>query len=194
MGPSVYFSVIDEVARHNRSALGKIIILQLISLATQQPAALLEIVHEGTGRPVVSGHPEIFISLSHSGTSLACAATLAGPVGVDIEIARSGRNVVDIAAFAFGPAEQKRAAREGADGFYRIWTLREAIAKAEGIGLAQAADRQDRVDSGPDTGDWRWQDWHVSHRILEPGKHLSLAVQAAELDTVDWRYVTPSGV
>ncbi|MDY0873323.1 4'-phosphopantetheinyl transferase family protein [Dongia rigui] len=192
MSPTVYFTVIDDVARQNRSALGKIILLQCIRLATQQPNGLFEMTHEPAGRPVVSGHPEIFISLSHSATSLACAGTLAGPLGIDLEIERSGRNVADIAAFAFGPAEQKRVARDGTDGFYRIWTLREAIAKAEGIGLVQVADRQDRVDTGPDSGEWRWRDWHLARHVVAPGRHLALAVQAARADAMAWRYFTPT--
>jgi phosphopantetheinyl transferase len=190
----VYFTVIDNVARQKRVVAAKSIILQSISLAMGQLNPALELANEPSGRPVVLGHPEIFISLSHSRTSLACAATFAGPVGIDLEIVRRGRNLGDIAALAFGPAEQVRAARDGPDGFYRIWTLREAIAKAEGIGLAHAADRQDRVASGPDTGDWRWHHWHLAHRLLDHGKYLALATRAPEIEAVDWRYFTPTGV
>lgn len=142
----------------------------------------------------MAGHPEIFISLSHSHASLACAATRLGPVGIDLEVARPHRDLAGIAGFAFGPKEQSRAAAEGADGFYRIWTLREAIAKADGIGLAQAADRNDRVESGPATGDWCWQGWHLTHRVLDPGKHLAIAVRAPAVDAIDWCWFRPTGV
>lgn len=190
MSPTVYFSVIDDIDRHHRSAAGKSFVLQAISRAAGEDNLNFHISHEPGGKPYVTGHSEIFISLSHSRTSLACAATLLGPVGIDIEIVRPHRDLAGIAAFAFGPNERIRSGSSGADGFYRIWTLREAMAKAEGIGLARAADRQDRVDSGPDTGDWRWQDWHLSHRILAPGKHLALAAQAPAADGVEWRYFT----
>ncbi|MBI2255702.1 MAG: 4'-phosphopantetheinyl transferase superfamily protein [Proteobacteria bacterium] len=165
----------------------------MVRIILGQPKASFEIAAEASGKPVVTGHPEIFISISHSQASLACAATQIGPIGIDLEIARPHRDLAGIAAFAFGPREQIRIAQEGADGFYRIWTLREAIAKANGIGLIEAADRRDRVESGPVTGDWRWQDWHLTHRILAPGRHLAIAVHAPAVEIIDWRRVTPNG-
>jgi hypothetical protein len=60
-----------------------------------------------------------------------------------------------IAAAAFGPAEARRVAADGAPGFYRIWTLKEAMAKASGAGIAEVADRTDRVPDGPPQGIWR---------------------------------------
>ena len=38
--------------------------------------------------------------------------------------------------------------KEGITEFYRIWTLREAIAKATGEGLVMAMDGVDRVGGG----------------------------------------------
>lgn len=192
MGPAVYFTVIDGVTPQRRSSRGKEIVLQSIREILGQPQARFEIAHAANGRPIVSGHPEVFISITHSQTSLACVVSLIGPAGIDLEVPRPHRDLAGIAAFAFGPKERARADAEGPDGFYRIWTLREAIAKADGSGLAQAADRQDRVDFGPMTGDWHWQGWHLTHRLPAPGKHLAIAVLAPSVARVDWRYITPS--
>ena len=158
-----------------------------------QPDGSFDIVRDPAGRPLVANEPGIFVSLSHSQASLACAATHVGPIGIDLEVPRPQRDLAGIAAFAFGPKEQIRAAA-GPAAFYRIWTLREAIAKATGVGLAQAADRQDRVDGGPETGAWRWQDWHLTHRMPEPGTHLAIALLGPQADAVDWRYFTPNDV
>jgi 4'-phosphopantetheinyl transferase len=191
--PPVYFTVIDEDDPPKRSFVGKNICLQLVRLISGQPDAHFDLAAEPSGRPMVMGRPDIFISISHSRGTLACAATFAGPLGIDLEIARPDRDLSGIAAFAFGPGERQRAAAEGPDGFYRIWTLREAIAKAEGVGLAQVADRLDRVDTGPGVGDWCWQGWHLTHRILGPGKHLAIAAFAPHVDGLEWCRVTPNG-
>jgi 4'-phosphopantetheinyl transferase len=191
--PAVYFTLLDGIDGPKRSVVGKTVVLQLVRSISGEPDAGFEIAAEPGGRPVVVGRPDLFISISHSRTSLACAVTFAGPLGIDLEIARPGRDLAGIATFAFGPGEQQRAAADGPDGFYRIWTLREAIAKADGIGLAQVADRQDRVDAGPNVGDWCWQGWHLTHRILAPGKHLAIAALAPQIEGVEWRCVTLNG-
>ncbi len=186
MRPAVYFTILSNIERQRQSLVAKNVILQCIKFVSGQPNKNFEIAAEPSGRPIVVGRPDIFVSLSHSKASLACAATMAGPLGIDLETAQAGRAFDAIAAFGFGPAEARRAAKEGPVGFYRIWTLREAISKAEGLGLAQATDGQDRVETGPAIGDWRWQDWHLTHRISSPGTHVALAVRAPQFVAVEW--------
>lgn len=93
------------------------------------------------------------ISLTHSGSIVAAALSDCGALGIDIERHRT-RDVSALAEAAFGPEERAAVLRHGYDAFYRIWTLREAHAKATGIGLAQAADRVDRFTTGPYRGSW----------------------------------------
>jgi phosphopantetheinyl transferase len=120
-----------------------------------------------------------FISLAHTPGWVACAASAVGPLGIDIERHRPGRDHAGIARAAFGPLEQARAGAD-ASAFYRIWTLREAIAKATGEGLKLAADRCDRVHGGPDDGSWRvdldGRCWHLSHQRVEGDLNLATAV------------------
>lgn len=132
-----------------------------------------------SGQPDLAGPRGITlpsVSLSHSRGWVACAASMGGPVGIDIEVRRAGRAIVDIARFAFGPREIDRVAQEGEAGFYRIWTLREALAKATGAGLALAADRCDRFDAGPETGDWTNEidgaPWQFHHQAIDAGSSL----------------------
>lgn len=133
--------------------------------------------------------------MAHSGPLLACAATLLGPIGVDIERPRPGRDLTGIADAAFGPAEIRRSACGGPAAFYRIWTLREAIAKAMGEGLALVADRSDRAAEGPDEGSWRWQDWCLAH-YRQPGDvclALALRPHDATVGEIDWHDITVRG-
>ena len=50
-----------------------------------------------------------------------------------------------MAEATFGPLETQRVGRTGERGFYRIWTVREAMGKATGEGLRLVADRLDRA-------------------------------------------------
>ena len=93
------------------------------------------------------------ISLSFSGW--VAVPNDVGPVGIDVEVHRPRRNFDRLAAAAFGPEEQCLVTADGAPGFYRIWTLKEAMAKASGTGLAEVADRTDRAAGGPKEGAWR---------------------------------------
>lgn len=147
----------------------------------------VEIRSERSGRPYLatnSGHRLPFISLSHSRGWVACAATEIGPIGIDIERPRPGRDHGGISAVAFGPLEQARVTAAGAGAFYRIWTLREAIAKACGQGLALATDGRDRVHDGPDEGEWATTldgtGWALSHRTVESDLSLATAVMLSD--------------
>ena len=95
------------------------------------------------GKPYVAGHPEVQLSLAHSGQVVACASA-GEPVGVDVEEVRP----IDLADFDSWLTEREKrsiaAAAAAADAtdddpvraFYRIWTAREAFAKRDGRGLA----------------------------------------------------------
>ena len=151
------------------------------------PPHEVEICSERSGRPYLAAkgtHRMPFISLSHSRGWIACAATEIGPVGIDIERQRPGRDHGGISSVAFGPLEQARVAEAGARAFYRIWTLREAIAKACGQGLTLATDGRDRVHDGPDEGEWATRldgtGWALSHRVMESDLSLATAVMLSD--------------
>lgn len=81
-------------------------------------------------------------SLSHSGAHAAVIVGAAGSrVGIDIEYTCE-RDVRRLAGFAFAPEELPQldslAAAEARQRFYLLWTLKEAFAKALGIGLLAA--------------------------------------------------------
>jgi 4'-phosphopantetheinyl transferase len=128
------------------------------------------------------------VSISHSCALVACAVSHVGPIGIDIEAHRP-RAYDAIARYGFGAGEQDQVARLGARAFYRIWTLREAMAKATGEGLALAVDGVDRIDPSPEEGCWTSQPaqgpaWRLAHEFLEPGYSLALALPG---QATDWR-------
>lgn len=122
------------------------------------------------------------ISLSHSRGWVACAVCSSAQVGVDVEVARPRRNWRAIAREAFGAGEIERARTERE--FYRIWTLREALAKAEGKGLDRVADGLDRGHLGPLDGTWSTMAEGklrlLHHQSLRSTVFLSVAVVGLE--------------
>lgn len=93
-----------------------------------------------SGKPRLRGVDGLHFNVSHSGGFALVALSRAGPVGVDIEQARAGLDVLDIARLHFAPQEHGGLARLSpgarAAAFYRLWTLKEAVAKAHGDGIA----------------------------------------------------------
>lgn len=134
-----------------------------------------------SGQPQVEnpGSRKIWISFSHSGDWVACGLTTAGPIGIDIEAHKADRNLTEIAKLGFGPYERQRC-QDNIQEFYRIWTCREAIAKATGAGLVQATDHQDYADTGPQSGSWRTGDqaWDLTHMFPVSGLSLACAIRA----------------
>lgn len=110
-----------------------------------------------------------------------------GLVGIDVEQTTGRRDIAAIAEASFGASEREEVARNGCDAFYRIWTLREATAKALGHGLPMVVDRRDRVATTPATGVWSWTmdggGWLLMHDKPTDGVYLSLAAAISNADS-----------
>jgi 4'-phosphopantetheinyl transferase len=128
-------------------------------------------------------------SLSHATGMVACAVTANGDVGVDVECVDRHVEVADIAARFFAPAEAAHLGQLDAaaqrDRFFDLWTLKEALVKALGTGMAtsQAAlsftigtDGEIRLDAPHlETNAWQFG-------LFAPGPRHRLAV-AVRRDT-----------
>jgi 4'-phosphopantetheinyl transferase len=94
------------------------------------------------GKPAIveprEGIPLQF-NLSHSAGMVACAVSLAGEVGVDVETIRP-QNSLELARRFFAPDEASQLETLTPDlqteAFFRLWTLKEAYIKARGLGLS----------------------------------------------------------
>jgi 4'-phosphopantetheinyl transferase len=141
-----------------------------------------QILTDPNGKPFMqlpSGESGPSISISHSGDMIVAAATIVGSVGVDIEYHRPNRPFDSIASYAFGPNE-KLAAVQSPQAFYRIWCIREALSKASGNGLREVTDRTDRVSGIPDSGVWETQinarKWLLAHILPTDDYSLAIAI------------------
>ncbi len=91
------------------------------------------------GKPYFREGAGLFFNLSHSGDKVMCVIA-DREVGCDVEKIADYRE--GIAKRFFHKREQEfiEAARDKADAFYRIWTLKESVMKACGKGMQLAMD------------------------------------------------------
>ena len=100
----------------------------------------------GYGKPfaLVDGAPvSISFNVSHSGAHGLIACAPAGRLGVDIEERAERRDFDLIGEAVFGPGERAKLAlasgRAKTHLFFRLWTIKEALMKAHGMGFQLGA-------------------------------------------------------
>lgn len=140
---------------------------------------------DSLGKPILrpdDGQAPIAVSLSHCRTMTACAIADPGPVGIDIEYCAPRRPFMEIAATAFGENERRAVEIGGVAAFYRIWTLREALAKATGVGLPMVMNGRDYFALPQRSDAWRAEiegrDWLFRAGMVAGTYALGLAAAA----------------
>ncbi len=101
-------------------------------------------------KPALAGHPGLSFNTSHSAGTAVIAVAAGTDVGVDIERIRPIDDAERLAAdrFAASEADQLRSlpAEDREIGFLRLWTRKEAVVKALGLGLSMPLDRFSVLD------------------------------------------------
>ena len=134
------------------------------------------------------GLPAIGFNLSHSGDRFIVALALGLDPGVDVELVRPRRSLDLLARHCFSPAEQRAVAGDPdpMHAFYRVWSRKEAVIKADGRGVSIGLDRFD-VSAGEPAAllDARWNGavpdeaarWSLRSLDAGPGYAAALAVR-----------------
>jgi 4'-phosphopantetheinyl transferase len=90
------------------------------------------------GKPRLPEHPQLDVSVAHTGAHVAVALARGARIGVDVEQIRDV-DVDGLARSAFSGEEAAELAALPADGraaaFFRIWTSKESVVKALGVGI-----------------------------------------------------------
>ena len=174
--------------RSGRTATGRALAGQLL-MALGGTGWTIEL--DAQGKPIACGPFTRHVSIAHSRNIVAAAASAVGPVGIDIEYRDSARDLDRLAQAAYGAEECRAVASGGLSAFYRIWTVREAISKATGDGMALVTDRTDRVPVAMADGtfvaarDQRERvesaedDWVLAHDVIAQDFSLALAAHVA---------------
>jgi 4'-phosphopantetheinyl transferase len=154
----------------------------------------IDIVPDGRGRPSSPQCPDLDLSLSHTDGLVAVAVARQARCGVDVE-ALTARTV--LTACVLTEAELACLSAEPdhvPERFHRYWTLKEAISKVSGQGLAMAYgevelspwNARPRITAGHDHIEVpgpRDQGWRLDHRIVHgAAAQWSLAVACRASD------------
>jgi 4'-phosphopantetheinyl transferase len=101
-----------------------------------QPPASLSFDHGPEGKPLLAG---LYFNLSHSGDLAALVLSTRHPVGVDIE-AIQPVDALGLARDHFAPSEAALIADacHPVAAFFRLWTRKEAVLKAHGLGIGHS--------------------------------------------------------
>jgi phosphopantetheinyl transferase len=149
---------------------------------------------QGHPREAVAGTARRAVSLAHSGELVACATATGGAIGVDVERIAAGRPILGLAQAAFGPTEIGDVERDGVTAFYRIWTLREALAKASAEGFELLVNRQDLVAgvTGAERRRIGERTWDLAYWTVDGGYALAVAREAHDATPIPppWNIAT----
>lgn len=114
------------------SLLGKLL-LQRACLDLGLPRDLHQVRYSAFGRPYLESGPDF--NISHSGNLVVCAVSTAGRTGIDIEWNAPVMLEDFRDHFADGEWQCITAAPDPLPVFYRYWTIKEAVLKAQGSGF-----------------------------------------------------------
>lgn len=164
--------------RSGRTATGRALAVQLL-MALGGTGWTIE--PDTQGKPVARGPFARHVSIAHSRNIVVAAASAAGPVGIDVEYRDPTRDLDRLAQAAYGAEECRAVASGGLSTFYRIWTVREAISKATGDGMALVTDGTDRVPVVMADGAFAASrgDWLLAHDVIAQDFSLALAAHVA---------------
>jgi 4'-phosphopantetheinyl transferase len=173
-------------ADRTRSAVAHARLRLILAAASGVEATVLEFGRSATGKPFLigpTGATGLHFNLAHAGDFCAIAITRLGPVGIDIERVRSDLDVAALSAREFSRSEAAwleslpESARRSA--FYRLWTRKEAVLKAEGSGFSIALNEFDVLKDEVAIGG---RMFHV--RDLDaPDEYLASLAQEQKLQT-----------
>ena len=159
----------------------------------------LQFVTGAKGKPHLEASP-LHFNLTHSHDVALLAVSEAAPVGVDVERKRPMESADSIVRRYFSPGERDEYLRlpesERPDAFFRCWTRKEAVVKAEGRGMFaslgtlevslrpdQSAQVQAIDGSARDAAEWTVVD-------VEPARGFqgALATTAKQPEISAWRF------
>lgn len=146
------------------------------------------------GKPALAADTTVAFNVSHSADIGLIALRGGGEIGVDIEEVRAGFHGDAIAERFFCAAEldwlRSLPTERRQDGFFRLWTRKEAFLKARGEGLWRELDHYDVTQSPPirvadaaaEAG------WSLHDLDAGAGYRAALAMQGSVTGIVTWQW------
>lgn len=163
-----FFQPRDRLAFVAAHALKRIVLAETFS---NQCAKTLQFNTNGFGKPFLSHKAAPQFNLSHTTNLIALAISLHATVGIDVEAL--GGAYVSRSSMQFMLTLEERAELDAAPdwkrAFLTLWTAKEAVVKAEGVGLSQPVSeiRIEQMSATGLTQRWAlWQSMPTSDHIL----------------------------
>jgi 4'-phosphopantetheinyl transferase len=169
-----------------------------------RPPQAWQFAAEAGGRPIVLGNTSapdpLRFSLSHAAGRALVAVSRAPAIGVDLEGEASLARMTELASRILTPRElalwQQQPGPQAARFALARWTLKEAYAKARGLGLKldfshfgfSDTDGELRLDEAP-LSDPAPQDWRFFSFVPWPTGCAALAVLADRGETITFRFL-----
>lgn len=141
---------------------------EILSRYTQMPAECLRFEYGKHGKPYLKGAgTSLCFNLSHSAELALVAVGEMPEIGVDVERVRPIAEWMDISRNTFHPVEDAwilaQPAQRRMEGFFHVWTAKEAYVKASGLGVAQP------LESFSVVGEALPQDYTITHLAVPSG-------------------------
>lgn len=121
-----------EQALRYKHVLGQFCCLKSWMMLREMSGLVGEWSYNEHGKPYIPDGP--YFSISHCKEGIAVAID-DEPVGIDIESIRRADEDLIIRTMCAREQEEIRSAQDPARAFTRLWTLKEALVKAQGIGI-----------------------------------------------------------
>ncbi|SNR75821.1 4'-phosphopantetheinyl transferase [Methylobacillus rhizosphaerae] len=119
-----------------RFALVRIILRHLLASRLGCAAAAIDIAYSAYGKPYLPDHPHWHFNVSHSGDRALIAISQHRDVGVDIEALTSASAASDVVT-AMTVQERQYCHAHGELALMQIWSGKEAVLKAMGVGITR---------------------------------------------------------
>lgn len=144
------------------------------------------------GRPEIAAPNDtrLRFNLAHTAGLVACAMTIGGDIGIDVEAVDRDLSIEPLAKLVLSESEREELSRhadaEQHDRFIEYWTLKEAYIKATGLGLStplHSVSFSTRADGAPciafaDDIDDRPERWSFWQTRPSDRHHLAVVVAA----------------
>ncbi|GGA82957.1 4'-phosphopantetheinyl transferase family protein [Puia dinghuensis] len=165
----------------------------LLRLALENAAAaagLDKLQYTPQDKPYIPGSPHF--NISHSGNRVVCLLSTKGRVGIDIE---------SIHPISFGDFQTQFTPKEWAaihnapepvTAFYRFWTAKESLIKADGRGLQIPLLKLDVSEAGPINLDGAT--WQLRPLAFFPGYAAHLAFEESAEPAINFHHLSPADI
>jgi phosphopantetheinyl transferase len=135
-----------------------------------RPGADVELLTAERGKPSLAEttDPPLYFNTSHSRTQAVVAVTRVGDIGVDVEDFDTPDERVVQRALSDDEYKtlESMPVEERAGAFYRLWTVKEACAKATGIGIGIGTRKvAASLDADGRWGEYRWDAVDLGPRV-----------------------------